>query len=211
MRPAGCPFCDVCGTRNGCRLSCEVKAYSSSLETAALVHKYARRNPLTSAPIGAYLLSVPSVYPSATESSSLVTAWWEVGPHVGGPVVCYPVAERPGWRWVVSLRAWTRLSALLAVLFLFSTPTLVIAQVAGTAALTGAVTDPSGAIVVGAEVTATNLATGAKRSATTDAAGKYQISQVPPGDYRVDVTATAFKTAVRPNPCRTTGMHRAPA
>ena len=36
------------------------------------------------------------------------------------------------------------------------------AQVAGTAALTGVITDPSAAIVVGADVTATNLATGAK-------------------------------------------------
>ncbi len=72
------------------------------------------------------------------------------------------------------------------------------AQVAGTAALTGAVTDPSGAIVVGADVTVTNLATGAKRSATTDSTGKYLISQVQPGDYRVDVTATGFKTAARP-------------
>ena len=54
-------------------------------------------------------------------------------------------------------------SKLLAVLFLFLTSTVVMAQVAGTAALTGAVTDPTGAVVVGADVTATNLATGAKR------------------------------------------------
>ena len=71
------------------------------------------------------------------------------------------------------------------------------AQVAGTAALTGAVADPSGAAVVGADVTATNLATGANRSAKTDEAGKYLMTQVPRGDYRVDVTATGFKTAVR--------------
>ena len=71
-------------------------------------------------------------------------------------------------------------SKLLAVLFLFLTSTVVMAQVAGTAALTGAVTDPTGAVVVGADVIATNLATGAKRAARTDAAGKYLITQVPP-------------------------------
>ena len=71
------------------------------------------------------------------------------------------------------------------------------AQVAGTAALTGAVTDPTGAVVVGADVIATNLATGAKRAARTDAAGKYLITQVPPGDYRVDVSATGFRTTVQ--------------
>jgi hypothetical protein len=89
-------------------------------------------------------------------------------------------------------------SQLLAALFLFLTSTAVVAQVAGTAALTGAVTDPSGALVVGADVTATNLATGAKRTAKTDETGKYRMTQVPPGDYRVDVTATGFRTAVQP-------------
>lgn len=71
------------------------------------------------------------------------------------------------------------------------------AQVAGTAALTGAVTDPSGAAVIGAEVTVTNLANGAKRSAKTDDTGKYLMAQLPPGDYRVEFSATSFKTAVR--------------
>ncbi|HET9261613.1 MAG TPA: carboxypeptidase-like regulatory domain-containing protein [Vicinamibacterales bacterium] len=90
------------------------------------------------------------------------------------------------------------LSKLLAVLFLILTSPVVIAQVAGTAALTGAVTDPSGAIIVGADVTATNLATGARRSAKTDETGKFLIAQVLPGEYRLDVTATGFRTAVRP-------------
>ncbi len=100
----------------------------------------------------------------------------------------------------MSLRsAWARLSAVCAVLLLLClTPTFAAAQVAGTAALTGAVTDPSGAIVVGADLTATNLASGAKRSTKTDSAGKYLFSQLPPGDYRVDVTAAGFKTAARP-------------
>ena len=99
----------------------------------------------------------------------------------------------------MSLRsAWARLSAVCAVLLLLClTPTFAAAQVAGTAALTGTVTDPSGAIVVGADLIATNLASGAKRSTTTDSAGKYLFSQLPPGDYRVDVTAAGFKTAAR--------------
>jgi len=78
-------------------------------------------------------------------------------------------------------------------------PTVVVAQVAGTAALTGAVTDPSGAAVIDAEVTATNLATGARRSTRTDETGKYLMAQLPPGDYRVELAATGFKTAVRPS------------
>ena len=88
---------------------------------------------------------------------------------------------------------------LLAVLSFLLTSTVAMAQVAGTAALTGTVTDPSGGTVVGAEVTATNLATGIKRSVRTDEVGKYLMAQLPPGDYRVELAATGFKTAVRTN------------
>ncbi len=82
-------------------------------------------------------------------------------------------------------------------LFLLSSIALS-AQVAGTAALTGAVTDPQGAVVIGAEVKANSLATTLERSAKTDSAGKYLLSQLPPGDYRVEVRMSGFKTAVRP-------------
>jgi hypothetical protein len=52
-------------------------------------------------------------------------------------------------------------------------------------------------VLTGAEVTATNNATGIKRNVKTDAAGRYLISQLPPGDYRVEVQMKGFKTAVR--------------
>lgn len=87
----------------------------------------------------------------------------------------------------------------LTALSLLLTPTSVAAQVAGTATLTGTVTDPSGSVIAGAEVSATNLATGAERTAKTDAAGKYLMTQVVPGTYRVNVTSPGFKTAVRPD------------
>src|SRR3546814_374354 len=41
----------------------------------------------------------------------------------------------------------------------------------------------------GATVTATNLATGLTRSGTSSASGSYNLAGLPPGTYRVDVTA----------------------
>ena len=56
----------------------------------------------------------------------------------------------------------------LAVLFLCGSP--IWAQSGTTGALTGTVTDPSGGVIVGATVTATNIGTGQERTVTTDAA-----------------------------------------
>ena len=69
------------------------------------------------------------------------------------------------------------------------------AQTAETGALTGTVTDPSGAIIAGASVTVTNLATGQSRVATTDANGSYKFSLLPPGNYSLKFSAGGFKTA----------------
>jgi hypothetical protein len=65
------------------------------------------------------------------------------------------------------------------------------------AGFTGTVLDPTGASVGGAHVTITDEATGAVRSATTEADGKFVFSQVTPGRYKVEVKASGFKTAVR--------------
>ena len=63
----------------------------------------------------------------------------------------------------------------------------------------GLVTDHSGAAVAGASVTLTNVDTGDRRSATTNASGDYQFVNLIPGNYRVDVENTGFKHFIRTN------------
>jgi hypothetical protein len=69
------------------------------------------------------------------------------------------------------------------------------AQVSGS--ITGAVTDPSGAPIFAAAVTAKNLETGAVRNTTTDVAGCYLVLSLAVGQYEVRVTKPGFKEAVR--------------
>jgi protocatechuate 3,4-dioxygenase beta subunit len=76
------------------------------------------------------------------------------------------------------------LAALAFAVLAMLTPALV-GQSAGTGALTGTVTDPSGAIVSGATVTLANTQTGQERTTTTGTDGAYRFSLIPPGTYRV--------------------------
>jgi hypothetical protein len=68
-----------------------------------------------------------------------------------------------------------------------------------TATLTGTVTDPSGAVIAGAEVVVTNVATGMTARAETNAEGIYRVPFLRPGTYRVTITAAGFKRFVRDN------------
>ncbi len=61
-----------------------------------------------------------------------------------------------------------------------------------TTSLNGVVTDPSGGVLPGASVTITRNATGQVLTATTNARGEYQFSQLNPGTWTVTVTATGF-------------------
>ena len=54
-----------------------------------------------------------------------------------------------------------------------------------TGSITGEITDPSGAVVSGAQVVAHNLATGVDSPATTNSAGLYRIDFLPIGHYQV--------------------------
>jgi hypothetical protein len=61
-----------------------------------------------------------------------------------------------------------------------------------TGAVTGTVTDSSGAIIPGATVTVTNVATSVRTTATTDSAGIYSIRFLPIGNYDIEVSAKGF-------------------
>jgi len=65
-----------------------------------------------------------------------------------------------------------------------------------TTSLSGTVTDPKGALVAGATVTLTSLATNSSRTATTTGSGGYTFGQIPVGDYQIEVEATGFKKSV---------------
>jgi hypothetical protein len=65
--------------------------------------------------------------------------------------------------------------------------------------ISGTVTDPQGAVVSGAQVKATNTATGAPLNTTTDGSGLFHFNLIPIGEYKVEVSATGFKTAVQNN------------
>ena len=67
-------------------------------------------------------------------------------------------------------------------------------QGGGNAALTGTVTDPTGAVIARANVTLTQTGTQVKRSATTNEAGQFTAPALPPATYRVTVEAPGFKT-----------------
>jgi len=65
-----------------------------------------------------------------------------------------------------------------------------------TSTIRGTVTDATGAVVAGAQVTATNTATGVVRKGTTNASGIYVFPDLQVGSYKVEVTFTGFKSAV---------------
>ncbi|MGH9841848.1 MAG: TonB-dependent receptor domain-containing protein [Blastocatellia bacterium] len=66
-------------------------------------------------------------------------------------------------------------------------------QTASTGVLSGAVTDPQGATVAGAEIKVTNVANGATRTVTSGSDGSYLLPLLPPGSYRVEVVVSGFK------------------
>jgi len=83
------------------------------------------------------------------------------------------------------------LVAMLAV-FLFSSP--VARAQSTTSQVNGTVTDSSGAVVIGAGVKLTNVATGIVYTTTTENLGMYHLTNLPPGTYTMDVTKAGFAT-----------------
>ncbi len=74
-----------------------------------------------------------------------------------------------------------------------------------TAVVRGVVTDPAGANVVGAKVSATNIQTAIVYSAVTNDTGLYLIPDVPAGQYALSVEHPGFRRSVRESVSITTG------
>ena len=86
---------------------------------------------------------------------------------------------------------WTLVLALAASLV---APALVLAQTTGS--ITGKVVAQDGQPIAGAQVTAESVDTGAERTASTDANGKFLFPLVQVGNWRVTVTATGMQPQV---------------
>ena len=86
---------------------------------------------------------------------------------------------------------------LLLALAAFAAPSA-LAQT-GTSRISGTVTDQTGAIIPGANVTAKSEATGVTQTQTTTGAGLYAFPSLPVGHYTVTVEKQGFKTAVQTN------------
>jgi len=87
-------------------------------------------------------------------------------------------------------RTWTWLCLVLAVAGLASAQSF-------TGRIYGTVTDPAGAVIPGAQVSVTNLGTGRTARTITEENGNYMVSELPPGEYAVEVSAPGFKTFVQ--------------
>src|ERR1700757_565033 len=67
-----------------------------------------------------------------------------------------------------------------------------------TATMTGNVTDPSGAPVVGASVVARDVERGTSYPTQTNEYGVFNLQRLPVGSYEIKVNAAGFQTAEQP-------------
>lgn len=87
---------------------------------------------------------------------------------------------------------------MLGVLFVLSCSLAVFAQ-GGTGQLSGTVVDANDAVVPGATVKLTSLATSQVRETVTGDSGDYAFTLLPAGDYKLEVTANGFRTVMVDN------------
>ncbi|HJX93242.1 MAG TPA: carboxypeptidase regulatory-like domain-containing protein, partial [Pyrinomonadaceae bacterium] len=67
------------------------------------------------------------------------------------------------------------------------------------ASLTGRITDPSHALIVDAKVAAVSVGTNFAYETMTNSAGEYNLTNLPPGTYRIEIEKSGFKKVLRPN------------
>src|SRR5579864_7174559 len=80
---------------------------------------------------------------------------------------------------------------MLLIFLILLCATIALASITGT--ISGIVTDPAGALISGADVTATNILTGVAHTVNTDSKGFYSFLALPIGTYTISVHHEGFK------------------
>src|ERR1035441_2573106 len=75
-------------------------------------------------------------------------------------------------------------------------PVLLLGQLT-TTTISGTLTDPSGAVVPNAQVTAAEISTGVSSHAQANSEGFYVLSGLSPGQYRLRVEKPGFQTSIQ--------------
>ncbi|HKP71634.1 MAG TPA: carboxypeptidase regulatory-like domain-containing protein, partial [Pyrinomonadaceae bacterium] len=91
-------------------------------------------------------------------------------------------------------------ACLVLLCFIFAASPETPAQQLATATLSGRVADSTGAVILGAQVTATQRATGFQRTTTTNDEGLYVLTNLSPGEYDVKIQATGFSVRTSQSP-----------
>src|SRR6202167_4180459 len=93
----------------------------------------------------------------------------------------------------------TPLYALALCLGVFLVCTGVLRAQSTNASITGRVTDPSKALIVGAKVAAVSSGTSLRYEAVTGGSGEYYLTNLTPGSYRIEIEKTGFKKLIKPD------------
>src|SRR5690348_4800000 len=91
-------------------------------------------------------------------------------------------------------RARFGLQVLLTLLIALATSQSPLFAQVKSSAITGTVTDSSGAVVPGAKVTVTETSTGTSNTTQTNDQGQFNVPYLPIGHYTIDVTAVGFQS-----------------
>src|ERR1700678_1736030 len=92
----------------------------------------------------------------------------------------------------------------ISALFLFLSG-LSFSQESPTGSLVGTITDPQRAVVLGAKITVSDMAGGVKATGQSGEGGHFTLANLAPGNYKVSIEKTGFKTALFANITITVG------
>jgi carboxypeptidase family protein/TonB-dependent receptor-like protein len=95
----------------------------------------------------------------------------------------------------MTLKCFSKTAACILLVSAFASA----AQAQFRSAIEGAVTDPSGGIVSEAQVTLVNTETGVSQTAKTNSTGSYSFPTLPPGKYKITVSAKGFASVAQEN------------